>query len=141
MVSRYAVSSRPRTPAAPRPLPAIWRGIGCLMMIVIPLASWMLARITVQAAVDRNWPLPYQLAGYPVMPSALWQVTDLGPVLAYIQGQQNLYAIIALCIIYIIVIGGLISAVYSITYGIVGPPKYGPLDAPPPRVRVGRYKR
>jgi hypothetical protein len=111
------------------------------MMLVVPLASWLLASASIQMAANRHWPIPFQLAGYPVMPAALWQVRDLGPVLAYIEGQQNLYAIVALCIIYIIAIGGLISAAYSITYRIVGPPRYGPLDAPPPRVRVERYKR
>jgi len=111
------------------------------MMLIVPLASWVLATDTVKLAMDRNWPVPYQLTGYPVMPLLLWQVSGLAPVLVYLQGQQNLYAIIALCIVFIIIIGGLISLAYSLIYKVVGPPRYGPLDAPPPPIRVGRYKR
>jgi hypothetical protein len=34
------------------------------------------------------------------------------------------------------------SFVYALVYRFVGPPAYGPMDAPPPRgVRLKRYKR
>lgn len=140
-MTKYTVASQRRLRTREAQTHAVWRGIGCLLALIIPLMSWVLAVITVQAAVAGNWPVPYQLMGYPIMPLALWKVPGLVPVLAFIQTQQNLYAILAVTLSYVILAGGVMSVVYAIVYRFVGPSRYGPYDAPPPRIRVGRYKR
>jgi hypothetical protein len=33
------------------------------------------------------------------------------------------------------------SVIYGYIYTIFGPPRYGPTDAPPPRVKAKPYKR
>ncbi len=140
-MSRYTVSTRPRTPPANQPPPAIWRGIGCVLMVGVPASAWFLADLTVQWALENGWPLPYQLVGYPVLPKLLLSLRGLAPVLAAIQAQQNLYAVSILCIAYTILGGTLISLLYAIAYQLVGPPRYGPLDAPPAPLKARRYKR
>lgn len=140
-MTKYTAASqrRARSPAAQTH--AVWRGIGCLLGLLIPLISWSLAVATVRAAVDGNWPLPYQLLGNPVMPPVLWKVAGLVPVLAFVEGQRNLYAVLAITLAYVIVAGAAMSFVYAAAYRFVGPERYGPYDAPPPNFRVRRYKR
>ncbi len=120
---------------------AIWRGIGCLLMLIVPVMSFVLASITVSAGMALNWPMPYQLLGNPVMPAALWNVPAITPVLGFIQSQTNLYAILVVTLLYIVVIAAVITFVYAVVYRIVGPSRYGPLDAPPPKVKVRSYRR
>jgi len=123
------------------PIHPVWRGIGCLLILVIPTMSYILAALTVQLAVDQNWPMPYQLMGYPVMPVLLWKDAGLVPILLFIQSQNNLYAILAITLIYILFLSTLSSFGYALVYRYVGPSRYGPLDAPPPKVKVKAYKR
>ena len=140
-MSRYHIVVRSKTPVRNQQPAAIWRGIGCILMLVVPLASWILAAASVQWAVDRGWPLPAQLLGYPVIPTVLWANSGLAPILGPIQGQQNLYAIVAVFLLYLILLGALISLVYAVVYRLVGPPLYAEIDAPPPPVKVRKYKR
>ncbi|HEX8993096.1 MAG TPA: hypothetical protein VF784_15550 [Anaerolineales bacterium] len=111
------------------------------MMLFIPFASWFAATLTVQLAVAQGWPFPYQLMGYPVMPAEIMRLPTLSSVGAFLQAQQNLYATLLLTILYIVVIGAIVSLLYSFLWRYIGPPRYGPLDAPPPKITVKRYKR
>ncbi len=134
MSARRAVNQQPQ-------VDPIWRGVGCIMMVVVPVISFLLAALTVNLAVAQDWPMPYQLMGYPVMPPLLMKSDALVPVMMFIQAQQNLYAILLITLAYIVVIGAIVSFIYSFVYRYVGPPRYGPLDAEPDRRRVKRYKR
>ncbi len=140
-MTKYTVASQRRAVRQQNTTPAIWRGIGCLLILVVPFISFVLAAATVQLGVDKQWPMPYQLMGYPIMPDLLWKVPGFVPVLAFIQDQRNLYAVLTVTIVYIVALGTLISLVYSIIYRLVGPSRYGPLDVPPPSIKVKRYKR
>jgi hypothetical protein len=140
-MTKYTVASQRRAGRQQQATPAIWRGIGCLLILVVPFISYVLAAATVQLAVDKQWPMPYQLMGYPVMPNLLWKVPGFVPVLAFIQAQRNLYAVLTVTVVYVVALGTLISLVYSIIYRLVGPSRYGPLDVPPPSIKVKRYKR
>jgi hypothetical protein len=141
-MTKYTVASQQRRPVnAPPQVKPIWRGIGCIMMIVVPVVSFLLAVFTVNLAVAQDWPMPYQLMGYPVMPPLLSKPAALVPVVTFIQSQLNLYAILLFTVAYIVVIGAIVSFIYAFAYRYVGPPRYGPLDAEPPNRRVKRYKR
>jgi hypothetical protein len=111
------------------------------MILIVPLISYLLAAITVQIAVEQNWPMPLQLMGYPSMPPLLWAISSLAPVWAFIEAQKNLYAVLGIAFVYIVILGAFLSLGYALIYRFVGPPRYGPLDAPPPRMSVKRYKR
>jgi hypothetical protein len=120
---------------------AIWRGIGCLLMLITPVISFILAGVTVNMALALGWPMPYQLLGMPVMPDLLWSSPALVPVLGLIQSQANLYAILLVTVSYIVLLSAVVSLGYAIMYRIVGPSRYGPLDAPPPKVKARSYRR
>ena len=138
-MSRYSVMRRETRKK--EPTHAVWRGIGCLLMLLVPLMSWILAAGTLQAALKAGWPLPYQLLGYPVLPAQLWGIQALWPVLSLISRQQHLYMQLVFTVVFIIFIAAVLSFIYALIYRFVGPPQYGPLDAPQPQIKVGRFKR
>jgi hypothetical protein len=139
-VTRYSVVRR-ETKKTTEQTHAVWRGIGCLLALIVPLMSWLLGVETVGLALGQGWPLPYQLLGYPVLPEDLWSVRALWPILNFIGRQQHLYLSLLFMVLYVIVISAVLSFIYSFVYRMVGPPRYGPLDLPQPKIKVGRYKR
>ena len=52
--------------------------------------------------------------------------------------QQNLYGNLLIGVLYIVIFGGIISVIWALIYRVVGPPRYGPLDAEP--IKSKRYK-
>ena len=42
---------------------------------------------------------------------------------------------------YLLILSGLFSVIYAVMYRMVAPPKYGATDAPPPKVKLKKYKR
>ena len=119
----------------------IWRGIGCLLMLIVPVISFILATFSISAAVALGWPLPYQLLGTPVMPASLWSYQPINPILGFIESQTNLYAILLVTVLYIVFLSAVLTFVYAVMYRIVGPSRYGPLDAPPPKISARSYRR
>src|SRR5512143_1267682 len=93
----------------------IWRGIGCIMMLVIPVVSYFLAMLTVNGAVEQGLPVPYQLIGHPVMPPWLYQ-TGLAPIADFIASQQNLYGNLLVGVLYVVIFGGIISVFWAFLY-------------------------
>jgi len=95
----------------------IWRGIGCLFFIIIPLIAFA---ISVEM-VNRGIPQQY----FPITP-------DLGqqfnvPGFGFIPLLYTLAVTVAITVI----LGAFMTVIYSIVYRMVGPPKYGRLDAAP----------
>ncbi len=139
-MGRYSPTTT-RTPKSriERPHP-VWRGIGCILMILVPILSFGLAEITVQNAWAQQY-IPYQLLGNPVMPANWWKLQFFNPLLGFIQAQDNLYGVAIFFIFYLLVIGAFVSVGNAYVYKTLGPPRYGPQDAPPPKMKVRRYKR
>jgi hypothetical protein len=128
-----------------KPLPegphVIWRGIGCLMMIIIPVISIAAAYETINYGLDNGWAIPYQLLGKPQMPSIVYKSSGLLTILGPIMNTPHFYAYAALSVIFMIMLGGVISVIYAFVYRSVGPSRYGPLDAPPPKIKTKKYTR
>jgi hypothetical protein len=104
----------------PRPwkIHPIWRGIGCLLLILLPIIAFAAAKVLVQENFRQHWvSIPEQLAGSMVVPS-------IGRVF---------YTDLAVTIILIVIGFGLLTVLYAMVYRLFGPPTYGPLDAPPQR--------
>jgi len=110
----------PRDRAAPRPwsIHPVWRGIGCLMMVIIPIMAWAAATLLVQENAKRGW-LP--------MPAQLVQTVNLPLIGAAPFFFANLLTAVILALIGF----GLFTIIYSMIFSALGPPRYGPLDAPP----------
>lgn len=98
------------------PTHPVWRGIGCFLLIVLPIVAFAGAKLLVQANRTRRWvQIPTELAG-----------SFFVPVIGRV-----VYADLAVAVGLIIIIFAILTVVYAITYKIIGIPRYGPLDSPP----------
>lgn len=118
----------------------VWRGIGCIMMILIPLIAIVGSMVTIDEGTKAGWPIPYELLGYPRLPAMAYQIPVIDNIAIAISSVNNLYGIIAISLVFMIIGFAFISMFYSFAYKMIGPPRYTPLDAPEvPRGK--RYKR
>jgi hypothetical protein len=119
----------------------LMRGIGCVMMVLIPILSYGAAILLVDYGAKHGWPIPPAWLGTPEMHPLLQRVQGLAVIAAFLQRQPNLVANLVFAFGIAVLIGGLMAVIYGYIYTIFGPPKYGPTDAPPSRVKVKPYKR
>lgn len=122
---KYSIRSR----QAERPwkIHPVWRGIGCLMMVLIPIVSYAGAVLLVQANLTARWlPTPRELAQTITIP--------------YIGAVPYLFANLLVAAVLMLAGFGALTILYSLMYRIIGPPRYGPLDAPPERYRSRRRR-
>lgn len=123
--------------AGPHP---VWRGIGCGLMILVPIISFTLASMTIPIFIKQGW-VPQQLLFSPAIPTWLWYSPVVAQIVQDLFLRPNIFAIVLLAIIYIIILGGIFSVIYAIMYQTVAPPRYGPMDAPPPKAKIRKYRR
>jgi hypothetical protein len=120
----------------------VMRGIGCILIVLIPILAYGSAVYLVNYGERSGWPIPLVWLGTPGIYPLLWKLGGLTVVLNYIQAQNNLVANLIFAIAIAIVIFGILAIIYGAIYRIFGPPQYGPTDVPPMRgVKVKRYKR
>ena len=98
------------------PIHPVWRGIGCFLLILLPIIAFAGAKILVQANSQQRWIQ---------MPSELYGSFSI-PVIGRV-----FYADLAVAVILIVIGFAVITVGYSIIYRIIGIPRYGPLDSPP----------
>ena len=113
-------------------LPPGQRGIGCAMMLLLPVMSYLAAMILLEIPKVKSLLLASMpsLFGAPSIPRLLWKITAITPLLRIIYSWNNLEINITLGLIILLFLTGFIGVFYSIAYRAVVP-KYGRLDAPP----------
>lgn len=139
-MGRYSVRQAPKKEAPKGPHP-IWNGLGCLMLVIVPLISVGISVMVMNIVETNQWPFPRQLLGYPSLPDFLFSTNALAGIFGVVRGVRNLYAYIALTMLISMILGGLVSFLYSLVYRLVGPSKYGPTDAPPVKLKVTKKQR
>jgi hypothetical protein len=124
MSKYYAQWRRPKMAERKWKVHPIWRGIGCLMIFLIPLFSFLVAGVLVEANFEQGWlAIPYNLLGPAGMP------------------VENLYLkLIGTALVSVILFAGY-TIVYMVIYSMLGPGRYGPLDARPMRRKPGERRR
>lgn len=120
---------------------AVWRGIGCLMFIIIPVISIAGAIEAVNYGVANRWPIPYELLGYPTIPDLIRKIDIFWALARPIAGILNFNAYVAFSLGFITIIGGFSSVLYAFIYRFVGPARYGQYDVPPPKIKTKKYTR
>ncbi len=136
-------SHKVRAPQIPRgQIHPIMRGIGCILFAIVPVLSYGTAVLLVNYGVQQGWPIPPNWLGSPTIPPLLLKLQGLRTVLNFIAVQNNLTANLIFAVALAVLIFGVLSISYGFLYSLMGPPQYGPTDAPPPRGgKVKRYKR
>jgi hypothetical protein len=118
----------------------IWRGIGCFLIVLVPLISFAAAELSMPFFRERGL-VPRELLFTPQTPDWLWVAPVLAQAFQALFGRFGILAILVLTIIYIIIIGGIMTVLYAFMYQLTAPSRYGPMDAPPIRTKVKKYKR
>ena len=140
-MGKYTTHSRQAPKRRSYGVHPVMRGIGCIMMIVVPILAYGIALLLVDYGIRQGWPIPASWLQPITIHPLLFRLRGLTPVWNFLLVQDNLMAVMVFTIAIIVVIGGLMSIIFGYLYSLFGPPRYGPLDAPPIRVKVKRYKR
>jgi hypothetical protein len=140
-MGKYTSQVKQKETARIRTVHPIMRGLGCFVMILVPLISYGLAGYAVNFALGRGFPLPPEWIGTPQFHPLMWKLTGLAYILSALQTQTNLYANLVFALGISVVIGGFMAIFFGYLYRIMGPSEFGPTDVPPMRVKVKRYKR
>ena len=138
-MGKYRSGVRKEDTRAEGQLP-IWRGIGCLLIVLVPVLSYAAAEVSMPFFLSQRL-VPRELLTTPQTPDWLWLAPVLAQTYQFIFGRPGILAILVLTVIYILFIGGIMSVLYAFMYQLAAPSRYGPMDAPPPRVKVKKYKR
>lgn len=140
-MGKYTSVRKAAPPPRNQEVHPLMRGIGCIMMIIVPILAYGSAVLLVNYGVSRGWPIPPSWLGTPTFHPLLWRLQGLTTVLGFLQSQTNLMANLVFAIAITVVIGGIMAIIYGYIYKLFGPPQYGPTDAPPERVKVKKYTR
>jgi hypothetical protein len=141
-MGKYSSYNR-RQPARPREtgVHPVMRGIGCIMIVLVPILSYGIAVLLVNYGFSHGWPIPPNWFGRPTIHPLLLKLEGLRPIWDFLIAQNNLIANVIFTIVIMVIIGGIMSIIYGYMYTLFGPARYGPTDAPPIRIKVKRYKR
>ena len=121
--------SQGQGPAHPKKVHPIWQGIGCLLLILIPIMSYAGAVILVNENLSRHWvPAP-----------ALLLQTVYIPVVGI--AVPHLFANLVTGALLALLGFGFVTILYSLLYGAIGPSRFGPLDARPDEYRSHKRRR
>ncbi len=135
--------SRFQSKVPPKPDPAqhpAWRGIGCILWVLDPLMSYALAFVTV-GALSKNGMIPAGLLGNVQFPDWVAKTPTLSVIAGFISSLNNLWAMLIFFFIFVLILAGLFSTIYTIIYRYVGPPRYTIVDAPPTKHKAGKMSR
>jgi len=136
-------SSRARKPAGPDPKNTVnpyMRGIGCLLMVVVPVFSYLVGSDLAGKGIglqilSADWYKPLTLS------EKLTQVSIFSAINGWLANHTILPASLAIAVVVTIVVGGIISIIFGYMYNLLSPAKYSGMDVPAPRVKTKKYKR
>jgi len=139
-MSKYSKYQKQKTHRPTELLP-IWRGIGCLMAIILPAIAYFGSIEFVRIGLTKGWPIPLNLLGFVQFPKWVWKFPLTTNLLSPIANYQNFYAILVFSIVILVILSGIFSLFYAIIYRLVGPPVRTEFDAPPVKGRNIRKSR
>jgi len=110
-----------RSSGRPWDVHPVWRGIGCLLALLIPVLAYAGSVLVVNANTQNHW--------FPV--SALLMRTVQIPLtnITVPHLVANLFVSLVLALLGYAVL----MVFYAVLYSVLGPSKYSPIDSPPVR--------
>ena len=112
--------------ARPWQIHPIWRGLGCIMLILIPIISFLGAYIMATQGIITDLGIPYP----PEFARLLVSFNLLGTTY-----DVDIMTLVVMVLLIIIGFAALMI-LYSVLYSVLGPPRYGPLDAKPEQYKT-----
>jgi hypothetical protein len=110
----------------------LWRGIGCVLILMIPILAYAGAVEFWKANQAHHWfsfpPFMDKAASIPALKYIPVLDQMINPVLQRVQ-----YGHLVFTLIFMFIGFGFLSMLYASLYRVIGPPRYGAYDAPPVR--------
>lgn len=119
--------TRPQMKKRPWKVHPIWRGIGCIMIVLVPILSYIGAVILVEMNIVESW-VP--------SPAVLMQTVTIPIVNVPV---PHIYANLVTTGVLVLISYAGLMVLYALVYSMVGPAKLGPLDAEPVRRPPRQY--
>ncbi|MCS6908493.1 MAG: hypothetical protein RML93_11525 [Anaerolineales bacterium] len=120
-MSKYArFDRRPPPKGRPWKVHPIWRGIGCILFVLIPVLSYAAAALLVESNLLSRWV---------VMPPELMMTVRI-PFLP-IPPIRHFFANVLVGSLLAVLGFGALTILYTLVYRLSGGSSLGPLDAPP----------
>ncbi len=135
---KYGARNKPEMPKVNREVHPVMRGIGCIMMVIVPIISYLASTVIVNYLPI---PLPPEMTRPIDIPGWMFNLNGLVPVFNYIESQPLLIAYIIFTVLIAVLLFTIMAIVYGFIYKAFGPSQYGPLDEPPIRKKVKKYSR
>ena len=129
-------SQQYRRPRDQRPwkINPVWRGIGCVLLLLIPILSWFGADLFLQT--NEKVTLPWELTRVVAIPYT--HIGEIDRVIVqinrYFDATGFVFGQVFFMIIFSFIGFGVMALLYAMLYKIAGPPRYGPFDVPPDKV-------
>jgi len=118
----------------------IWRGIGCILIVVVPLLAYGMMLVFVPPIIATG-KVPYQLLGHVQFPEWAFKVRIVADIASYISSIDNLWMNIITFFVMLLILTAVASLLYSMIYALIGPARYSELDAPPTKYKGKKYTR
>ncbi|MDH3944792.1 MAG: hypothetical protein OEV06_11920 [Anaerolineae bacterium] len=99
----------------------IWRGIGCILFIIVPFISLALADLIIESNISQIQ-----------IPAAMQGTLDIG----IMEPIRFFYAKAFFAIIISVAAFAILAFIYALVYRLTGGGARGPMDAPPIRHKV-----
>lgn len=118
----------------------IWRGIGCILIVIVPLMAYGLT-ILFAPKIIATGKVSHDLLGYVHFPLWVFRVMILGDIAYFIAHINNLWLNIITFLVMLLILTAIASLTYSFVYALIGPARYTATDAPPPKYKAKKYTR
>jgi hypothetical protein len=109
----------------------VWRGIGCALILLIPIMAWYAAVLFFQT--NKTIPLSYAISKPITIPYS--QVLEIDRILAifnrYTVSHNLIVGQFLLTVVFMFIGFGILSLIYAVFFKAAGPSRYGPFDVPP----------
>src|SRR5918996_4684 len=106
-MGKYTTHSRQRPKPRNVGVHPVMRGIGCIMMVVVPILAYGIALLLIDYGTQHGWPIPPNWLRPITIPSLLLNLRGLEPVWNFLLRQDNLIAVVVFTIAITVVIGGM----------------------------------
>jgi len=109
----------------------IWRGIGCFLLLLIPIMAWF----TAELFLDSGQQIIQSDSLYRPITIKFINIAEIDKIIAdintYFDSNNLVGGQFFFTIIFSVIGYGFLAFIYAVLYRVIGPPRYGPFDVPP----------
>jgi len=118
----------------------IWRGIGCILIVIVPVISYAMMVIFSPVIIATNL-VPSELLGHVKFPAWVLKSPILSDVTFFIGGINDLWFKLIAFFVILLLLTAIFSLLYTMVFQLIGPPRYTDKDAPPSKYKAKVYRR